>query len=243
MIITSKVTKYGFKFTNVLFSDPFDVQSCDQSQIISYNNFDKSTHTKLVNKTIIIRLDNDISTIFAGFNKTTRNEINKSKKTIGLSYETTTNNYNEFYELYREFELNKKRLNYLPSIKDLSHDSVVFIARLEKKPISAIHCYIQDKIIRINIICSSRLTSNQEIKKHISLSTRRLIYEICKYGIDNKLEFLDLGEITQDQDSPVYPITIFKMSFGGEIVDSIHYYKIYNPLLKLLACITNKKYF
>ncbi|HBD95955.1 MAG: hypothetical protein UX41_C0011G0006 [Candidatus Collierbacteria bacterium GW2011_GWE1_46_18] len=242
-MIEYNVRRIGFNFKNILFSDPYDVPNCDQSQIISYKNM-ATDQVKLVSKTPIIRLNKPINNIYANFNKTTRNEINRSQSVKELLFEIDSKSYDDFYNLYLDFEKRKNRLSQIPKLNDLRNNSRLFIARYKGKCISAILCYDDQRMFRANIICSVRLQDDdKDLNKIISYSSRRLIYEICDFGIKNNYKFFDLGEICEDIYSDVYNITKFKLNFSNELVESIHYYKIYNPILKILALILNKKYF
>lgn len=242
-MIEKTTRRFGFTFKTILFSLPHDVRGCSQSQIISYKNID-TDQIKIIYRTPIIKFNQPIEKIFAGFNKTTRNEVNQSYKYSDLVIETDSQKYDKFYELYLEFEKNKGRLTYIPDFRSIYNKSKLFLAKYKESYVAAVLCYDDKKVLRANVICSSRLqTDNVDLKKIISLSGRRLIYEVCKFGKDSGYRFFDLGEINDDINSPVYSITRFKMNFGGELVNSIHYYKIYNPILKLLALLRRKQYF
>lgn len=235
--------RFGFKFGTFIFSNPRKDNDYDQVHFISYEDV-KSDYYQIERRTPVFNLDQPLEKIFSKFNKTTRNEINRTLNDPRLAFDLDSQQYDDFHNLYVEFERRKKRLNYILNKNTLSTKSKLFMACIADKPVAAILCYDDNKILRARIICSRRLeTEDSEIKKLSSYATRRLVYEICKYGINNGYKMFDMGEICDDPNDPAYSISQFKLSFGGEIISNFHYYKIINPWLKLLARAKKVKYF
>lgn len=235
-----------FYFNTYVFEKPHDARAyCDQSHFITLKNYYIKNHIKKITKTSVIYLTNiNIDEIFKKFNKTTRNEINKTYTMSNINFKIPSNDYLNFYLLYQEFENNKKRLKFLPSLSQIKDNSKLFCAYYQNTMISAILCFDDGKRLRANIICSKRLSDqNSEIKKLSGYATRRLIYEICNYGIKNKYLFFDLGGICTNENDIKYSITKFKLGFGGKIINTYNYYKIYNPFLKILALFFRVEYF
>ena len=79
---------------------------------------------------------------------------------------------------------------------------------------------------------------DKEMLRLISFSTRRLVWEICKYGKENDYFGFDLGSINL-VDSNKASIAQFKNSFGGKIVDEYLYiykskiFKFFERVVKL----------
>lgn len=236
--------KIGFTFANFILQDPFLSNDFSQLHFVSLKNFEAPGFFKVTHKTPVIFLNNGPKEIFQKFNKTTRNEINKTMESTELFFENNSSNFNGFYELYKNFEATKKRLTSIPSLDNLLKNSRLFLAYYKKEVISAVLCYDNGEVLRANIICSKRLSEgDKEFFKLISNSSRRLIFEICKYGIENGYSMVDLGEVCIDQNDKKFKIAQYKLNFTQELIDSIHYYRINNPILKLLAWLKGVNYF
>ncbi len=234
----------GFSFANYILQDPFLSKDFSQLHFVNLKNLDTHRFFKVLYKTPVIYFNNNLEDIFGKFNKTTRNEINKTTENKDLFFENDSSNFEGFYELYRNFENTKKRLNKIPSLNNLRNHSKLFLAYYKKEIVSAVLCYDNGKILRANIICSKRLNNgDKEFLKTVSNSSRRLIFEICKYGVENNYQMFDFGQICTDKNDDKFKITQYKLNFTQELVDSVHYYRINNPILKLLALMRGVKYF
>ncbi|MDP2947297.1 MAG: hypothetical protein Q8N88_04215 [Nanoarchaeota archaeon] len=72
----------------------------------------------------------------------------------------------------------------------------------------------------------------------ISIATRRLVYEVCKYGKEHNYKLFDLGSMPADlKDKKKAGIAAFKGSFGGTLEDEYTYtyksklYKFFEKLV------------
>ncbi len=235
---------HGFSFADFILQDPFPANDYSQVHFVSHNNLEIKGYYKLVEKTPIIDLKEQLDLIFKKFNKTTRNEINKAFLNKELIFESNSNNFDDFYSLYTDFESKKRKFLKLKSLDTLKKNSKLFLAFLNDDPIAAVLCYDTGHILRANIICSKRMASDdKEYLKIISNASRRLVYEICKYGKTHGYELFDLGEVCLNENDEKYSITKYKLSFSDKLFNSIHYYKINNPILKLLAIFFKVKHF
>jgi len=120
-------------------------------------------------------------------------------------------------------------------------DYLAFSAYYKGELISLILCFDSFPYLRARSICSKRLEINDKEKyKIISNSTRRLVYEICKYGKERHYRLFDLGSMPSNlKDKKKTGIAKFKGAFGGKLEDEYTYtyksslYKFFERLVKI----------
>lgn len=170
-------------------------------------------------KTINIYLDGGIDAVFAKFNDTARNEIRKTFKLEGLEFRHNDGNWEEMYALYRRFRaakhLEQKPLSFLKP-------SLVFSLYWRGELISCMTCYDVFPYLRIQNIFSKLNHDDKDLRKMIGYATRRLIYEVCRYGCEHGYRLVDLAS-ANFTDPKKAGITAFKSSFGGVVEDEYTY--------------------
>lgn len=188
---------------------------------ISYNKFDFGPDVKIKNKkTSVIDLTQSLDDIFNKFKKNTRNEIRKTDNITGLKIVINDRSLREIYNLHKKFERGQGRK---PLAISSFKESVFFSAYYNKKLISCVACYHDNLYIRIRLIFSTRLfKKGNDVYTIIGYSTRRLVWEACKYGKLKNNILLDMGAVNFD-DAKKEGITNFKMDFGGKVVDEYSY--------------------
>lgn len=193
----------------------------DYIYLIGYHPIEIQGFSMLPKKTPIINLAGSIDDIYKMFNPTTRNEINRTYRDPDLRFTILDSNISEIYALHVGFEFAQNRTPLLK--KELSH-SKVFTAYYKNKLIALVSCFDCDQVLRVGQICSLRLDIAQDSLEYklISYASRRLIYEVCKYGIANDFHFLDLG-IVNLSDPTKMGVVKFKTSFTNEIKDTFIY--------------------
>ena len=193
------------------------INSSDYSYIVSYENYDKlKWYKKEIKKTPVINLISDIDSVFNQFNSTTRNEVNKTFKIKQLKFYGPIKGNDKIYEIHRFFETSQGRT---PWINNEIINCNNFVAFYDGIPIAFIGFTINDNILRVIHINSLR-TNEKKLpceKKIIPWSTRRILYEACKYGFDKSLKKVDLGVVNLS-DSSKEGVARFKMSFTKNIV-------------------------
>lgn len=200
--------------------------------IVTYKKIPLSGFNILCRKTAVIDLSQGLEQIFQKFNKTTRNEIRKTERITNLHFVILDNNFNEAYNLYRKV---KRKDGVVPEPKSDFKECKFFNAYLKDRMIVSIACYNQNKILRLKSIVSLRKMREFD-KRIMGYATRRLIWEICKYGKANGYRKLDLGNVNLT-DPTKAGIAKFKISFGGDLVDNYIYRyetKIFALLRKIL---------
>ncbi|MDP2947296.1 MAG: hypothetical protein Q8N88_04210 [Nanoarchaeota archaeon] len=130
--------------------------------IITYSNLnlgkDFHVHHKL---TPNIYLNQKLDDIFSKFNETTRNEIRKTFKNSDLKFVSSDKNFDEIYELYKNFEYNQGRI---PFNKKAMKNFLAFSAYYKGKLISLILCFDSFPYLRARSICSKRLDMDYQNK-------------------------------------------------------------------------------
>lgn len=235
--------KFIFNTVRIIMEDDkidkyLDKKKYQKIVIISYNKLDLDkdfhVHHKL---TPNIYLDKELDDILANFNDTSRNETRRTFKNPDLRFIADDKNFNEVYEVYKNFEYAQKRA---PFSKRAMKDYTVFSAYYKGELISIILCFNSFPYLRARSICSKRLEiKDKEKYKIISNATRRLVYEICKYGKERGYKLFDLGSMPANLNDPKKAgIAEFKGSFGGKLEDEYtHTYKskIYRTFEKLVG--------
>jgi len=218
----------GFSFTRTVLRNPnTDIiqniaNESDYIYIAAYAKINEIRwYSSEVKKTPLLYLDKSIEKIFKCFNSTTRNEINKTRKDNNLEFVGPTYHRDDVYLLHYSFENSQGRI---PWIKEEIDHCVKFIALYKQEPIAFVGLTINDNIMRVIHINSIRnqIADFPIDKRIIAWSTRRIIYEICKYGINNSMTALDFGVVNLNDPDKV-GISKFKMSFCRNIVDTYIY--------------------
>lgn len=179
-------------------------------------------------KTINVYLDKPFEEIFRGFNETARNEIRRTERMKELTFTVNDGKWNEVYAVY----LCHRKARSLP-IHPLPflQQCMLFNAYWRGELISTITCYNAKPYLRIQNIFSSVAGDNKELRRVIGYASRRLVYEICKYGNENGYKLLDMAS-ANITDPAKAGITQFKNSFGGILKDEYTYtYKKFLPWL------------
>lgn len=219
-----KKRKFLFlKSLRIVFDDEALKQAMQEKKYhyitgVSYNKFDFGLQVKMKKKqTAVLDLSRTLDDIFFAFAKNTRNEINKTKKMPDLKIALADKNFKEIKKLYSAFAPDKKIVN----ISSCLSEFLFFSAYYKNQLISCIACYYNENL-RAKAIFSARSKKDKEFQKIIGYTTRRLVWEICKYGKERKFKLFDLGGVNF-KDPAKKGITNFKMSFNGRVIDEYHY--------------------
>lgn len=231
-----------FKAARIIFDDDILQRALAEKRYtyisgISYDGTLRAEGLRIkAKKTPVIQLYGmNKETILTRFNETTRNEINRTFQMPELRFVVPDANRNEIHKLYKNFEIAGGRP---PRRIDFFKESFLVGAYRNTMLIAAIIAYDTRPYLRVNAIVSVRGV-NRELSKLVSFSTRRLVYELCRYGADNGYELLDLGGVNLTDETKA-GITAFKMSFGGKLVDEFTYtYK--SPFFSYVHSIFHKR--
>ncbi len=232
-----EVSFLGFKYTRRILSEELSEQKIQELknafsyiQLGSYKSLSLPGFTELTKKAVIIDLAPDIQQIFSTFKDNTRNEINRTYKIDGLRFVSLDANFNALHVLHRNFDLQR---GWMPAPKAELKKSLIFTAYLNDKPISVITCFNNDTTLRILELFSARYNTNEkEYTAIVGYATRRLVYEVCKFGKEHGFSTFDLGGINLD-DPAKAGVAKFKQSFGGTITD-VYFYLYTTPAFAVL---------
>lgn len=192
--------------------------------VISYNKLglEKEGYSLKHKKIANIALNGTTGEILERFSRRTKQEIMATYKINKFEVRIPDLNFKETYKLYKNFERAQGRK---PWRKE-SFDRVInFNAYYRGELIASVPCYNLAPYLQVRAIFSKRLTNgneNKEIYKLIGSATRRLIFEICKYGKENSYRFVGLGSVNYSTLQKAN-VANFKMFFGSELGDEYTY--------------------
>ena len=234
----------------IYLKDSIDFNLDDYANNVVYDFCYKDIKTKLYKKRIrlslIVDLKKDIETIFEDFKPNTRNEINKAKK-LNLNIDNNVT-LDDLYKMH----------NKMLESKGLKLVDKTFYSGLSQKPIitsisegRVVHSYITDddkKIVFLYSSVSNFRNMNKEEAKIIGYANRYLTYKDMIYFKEKGYEYYDLGCIGFEdeykrKEPKIWPIVMFKQSFGGNFTKYYQYIPSNKKLQKILKIISNIKYF
>ncbi|MBL7045404.1 MAG: hypothetical protein ISR98_02280 [Parcubacteria group bacterium] len=162
--------------------------------------------------TVVIDLAQGREKIFGKFKKNTRNEIRKTEDMKCLCFSIPDKDEKKSYNFYKKVKVRDK-VN--PDIREEFKGCLFFNAYFKKTIIVSVSCYSNKSTLRLKHIVSSRKAGVEE-GKLAGYATRRIIWEICKYGKSHGYKKLDLAGANLT-DPKKAGIAKFKQSFGGDI--------------------------
>ncbi|MFZ6012423.1 MAG: hypothetical protein ACOYXT_18915 [Bacteroidota bacterium] len=189
----------------------------DYSFVVSMGLFSDPDYEVLQKKSCMIDLTQDLDKIIGNFNSTSRNEYRRSERTEGLVFQTSYEDFEKYYTFYAACENDR---GWYPVPPDELKNSFVFSASYHQEFISGMSCYAHEKRLRVSRIYSLK-RSNQSAALNNTLygsAAKRIVVEICKFGIERGYHTLDLGGVDLS-DQVKSGITQFKLSLGGEVAD------------------------
>lgn len=207
----------------------------DYSFIVSMGEFIDPAYSVVDKKSCLIDLSKDIDAIISGFNSTSRNEYRRSERTDGLEFHSQVGDFEEYYRFYSACEHDR---DWFPVPPAELAESMVFSASYRGHLVSGMSCYGNEKRLRVGRIYSNKRSKKSETLNNTlyGSAAKRIVVEICKYGIERGYESLDLGGVDLSPGSKS-GITQFKLSLGGEIVDVKLGRYMTEPFLKMLPTI------
>lgn len=112
---------------------------------------------------------------------------------------------------------------------ELLADHDIFMCRWQGIPVAA-HVMLRDFPGRARLLLSgSEDRSNERLRGVIGPANRLLHWHEIQHYKAKGVRFYDFGGCDLHKDSPEYPITQFKLSFGGEVVTEPILYLAKNP--------------
>jgi hypothetical protein len=228
--------KFIFKTKEIWFSEyPYDIQGYHSVSFRACKNkVDFSGFSCEEFTTLTIDLTPDLSIIWGNTGKSSCQY--KIKRAIRDGIKVRVNqDYDIFFQLNREFRVNKGLPSGSMKIGDMKKYGTLFTAELYGEIIGG-QLYLEDKDnIRFLLGASKRLESDKERSNLIGYGNRLLHWEAIKYAKEKMIKDFDFGGyytgLTPDPQKE--GINVFKESFGGKRVTHYIYQKDYSQLYKL----------
>lgn len=164
----------------------------------------------------------DSGEILGGFRDTTRNEVRRTfaMPEVAFSIEVPSTELCDFYAAATRSQ------GRIPQKCGLFRDARFAVARKEGVVIAAISFVPAKPIVKILTISSLRRESADPQERNlIGFATKRLVYELCVFGVREGYEGVDLAYVNVD-DPAKKGITDFKMGFGGDVRHEWQYERI-----------------
>lgn len=219
-----------FRTIDILLEEPTPAEI--QQLLAAYDRVSILTHRPLPGtegfrlrqkKTPLIRLGSDAEEVLRHFRDTVRNEVHRTERIEGFAVLLPDPNTAASYELYRNFEFTQGRA---PISAEEFARFTVSTASLNGRLLSAVTFFQSGTAIRVRSIFSLRLgartDADKDLYKIVGYASKRLVYEVCRYGIAHGATVVDLASINLT-DPEKEPIARFKSGFGADIGDEYQY--------------------
>jgi lipid II:glycine glycyltransferase (peptidoglycan interpeptide bridge formation enzyme) len=232
-----------FKTAEIWFSDkPKDIKgyhSVTFRQCKVNNNY--SGYNKTEFTTLVIDLTRDLDDIWKDLSpKSCRYKINRAIRE-GVIVKRSED-YEEFWNLYREFTQQKGVGFGGYTIEQLKQFGTLFMAEFDGEYIAG-QLYLEDREnksdIRLLLGGSRRFGNNTGKSKIIGFANRLLVWEVIKYAKNKGISEFDFGGFYTGNKPDVEKenINTFKKGFGGNIVIHYEYNKQFSIPYKALRSI------
>ena len=174
-------------------------------------------------KTPNIYLSDGPEAVLSRFRDTVRNEVHRTERIDGFEVRVPDPDRDAPYRVYRDFEFSQGRA---PISKEEFSRFICAGAYLDGRFISGITFFQSNDKIRIRSIFSLRMdakgSEDKELYKTVGFASKRLMFDICRYGIEHGAKVVDLASINL-VDPEKEPIARFKSGFGALIEDEYQY--------------------
>ena len=225
-----------FKFKHIFFSErPFDVKGCDVA-IFRHCRRDvrESGFRRFEGLTSVIDLRRDLNEIWLRMSKSScRYAIGRAERD-GVRV-AINENYDEFYEIYKEFR-KRKGLDRL-KLSEIKRYSTLITAVYNGDVICG-HIYLEDDRNIMYWQSARMLNVDRDVARVIGNASKLLQWVAIKYAKSKGLETFDLGGLfppgEAERDEEKRGINMYKLSFGGEVVKVYNYVKVYSRAYKVL---------
>jgi lipid II:glycine glycyltransferase (peptidoglycan interpeptide bridge formation enzyme) len=188
-------------------------------------NFFVSPKSTFAKNNVLTDISGTLEQIAEKFNQKGRYNIKLAeKKGVTVSEVNTQTGIKIFYELLKE---TAKRQNFLPHSYEYykqafetlhkSGNASILIASFENEPLTAWMLFYKDSILYYPYGASSTQHKNL-------MASDLVIWEAIKLGKQKNCTVFDMWGATNDEKSPWWGFTQFKLKFGGELVEYIDSY-------------------
>jgi len=188
----------------------------DYSFIVSMGQFSDQEYSVVKKKSCLLNLTKGLDSVINRFNSTCRNEFRRTERNSDLTFFQGYADFNEYYSFYTQCEKDRA---WFPTPPEELRNSFLFTASFKNELISGMSCYAHGSRLRVGRIYSNKRSKLSESLNNTvyGSAAKRIVVEICKFGIANGYQTVDLGGV--DLSGQKSGITQFKLSLGGELVD------------------------
>lgn len=177
-----------------------------------------------IQPTYIIDLTKSEGEIFSGFNETCRKHIRRAERNSDLGFTALDGDFYASHSFYKKFKVADGAI---PDIKKEFVNCLFFNAYYKGKMLVSMSFYDNGVVLRAKHAASPRKEMGEE-SKIVAHASRKLIWEVCKWGRSHGRKKFDLGGLNF-ADSAKAGINEFKRSFGGDLAE-VYIYKHETPL-------------
>lgn len=181
--------------------------------------------THEIGTTGVVSLEGGLDAVLSRFRKTVRNEISRTYRDSSLSFKTSPSVSDDGYALLCRF-FRARGMTAFP--RSTYGGCVEFLAYMEGEPVSGILLYPSTPVPMVAAIFSSRrYVGKGEDYKRIGYASKRVMAEVCQWGIEHGMSGIDLASL--DPHSTTVPgIAEYKSSFAPMVVNR-HIYIYASP--------------
>ena len=243
MSLEIEIKKGLFKTKQIWFADyPYDVKGADRVIFRDCKNkVDMPDFSRDKITTFVIDLTQDLDTIWKKMGRTScRQEISKAEKE-GITVKINQN-FDDFIKIDKLFSKAKGWGSSGMTINFLKKNGTLFVAELNGEILGG-YFYLKDNNnIRPIFNPSKRLSVDDRKSALVGMGNRLIIWEAIKYAKKNGIKEFDFagynagGTGKNILDKP----SLFKQSFGGDVVTHYIYRKDYSNIYKILSLLKQK---
>ncbi len=177
----------------------------------------------------LISLEPDYESVFARFHKTVRKQIARTYRDPGLTFTISKSVTDDGYALLEGF-MEARGMAMFP--RSTYAGCVEFLAYADEKPVSGVILYPSSPVPMTATFFSKRLITNDSKEyRRIGNASKRLIAEVCSWGIGHGMKAIDIGSLNPDSQS-IPGITEYKLSFAPNVVPQ-YVYTYRSPLFRV----------
>jgi hypothetical protein len=189
-----------------------------------------------VNRTSILDLTQELDKLWGNLDKDYRYDIRRAEKE---QIKTLINqDFERFHEMSVGFQRAKGFGGFLslqhPDLETLKKNGILFASYLGDEMLGG-NAYLEDEAhFFMWLSASRRLQVDKEMANVIARANRLLHWEAIKYAKQKGIKEYDLSGIYPEEQAARDKVkqneNLFKLRFGGKIVDRYEYQKAYSPL-------------
>jgi len=232
-----------FKTKQIWFAEyPYDVKGADRVIFRDCKNkVDVQGFGREEIITFVINLTQDLDSIWKKMSRTScRQEINRAVKE-GIKIKINQN-FEDFIEIDKLFSKAKGWMSSGVTADFLKKNGILFVAELNGEILGGYFYLKDDNNMRPLFNPSKRLNVDDKKSSLVGMGNRLIIWEAIKYAKAKGIKEFDFagynagGEGHEILNKP----SLFKQSFGGDIVTHYIYRKDYSSIYKILSSLKQK---